>query len=301
MMTGTTIRASELMYTSQSAISRLISQLEATLRLKLFERDGARLRPTPEAKALLIDVERMFTGMDVIRERASSLREGRSGILTIASLPAMGYGPLPGLIGQLRRDLPDLLIRYEIHSSLEVRERVSNGQCDIGFAAELIDTHGLVARSIARRRALLAVPTGHPIAERSRVSLFEAADYPTIALSPRDTSRRQIDAMLATQGKKLNVVIEVAYTLTVASMVSQGMGIGLVDPLSLEAFDWRGMRLIEIDEDIWFNTLVIHNMSAPLSAPANKLLAMADQAWNEVDQTGMTAVERSSIAIVSGA
>lgn len=280
MMTGTTTRASDLMHTSQSAISRLVSQLEATLRLKLFERDGARLRPTPEAKALLIDVERMFTGLDVIRERASSLREGRSGLLTIASLPAMGYGPLPALIAQLRRDLPDLLIRYEIHSSPEVRERISSGQCDIGFAAELIDTHGLVARSIARRRALLAVPAHHPLGKRAAVSLFEVTDYPFIALSSRDTSRRQLDAMLATRGKRLNIVIEVAYTLTVASMVSHGAGVGLVDPLSLEAFDWHGLQLVEVEEDIWFNTLAIHNMSAPLSAPACKLLALADQAWN---------------------
>lgn len=282
MVTGTTIRASDLMHTSQPAISRLISQLEATLRLKLFERDGARLRPTPEAKALLIDVERMFTGMDLIRERASSLREGRSGILTIASLPAMGYGPLPALIAQLQRELPGLLIRYEIHSSPEVREHTASGRCDLGFAAELIDTHGLVARSIARRRAVLAVPARHPLAERSGVSLFEAADYPFVALSSTDTSRRQLDTMLATQGKALNVAIEVAYTLTVASMVLQGAGIGLVDPLSLEAFDWHGVRFVTIDEDIWFNTLAIHNMSTPLSAPASKLLVMADQAWNEV-------------------
>jgi DNA-binding transcriptional LysR family regulator len=62
MVTRTTIRASDLMHTSQPAIGRLISQMVATVRLKLFESDRARLRPTPEAKALLIYVERMFTG-----------------------------------------------------------------------------------------------------------------------------------------------------------------------------------------------------------------------------------------------
>ncbi|MBZ5793843.1 LysR family transcriptional regulator [Burkholderia contaminans] len=280
MTTGTTTRASDLMHTSQSAISRLVSQLEATLRLKLFDRDGARLRPTPEAKALLIEVDRMFAGMDVIRERATSLREGRSGILTIASLPALGYGPLPALITQLRCDMPDLLVRYEIYSSQEVRERVSSGQCDVGFAAELIDTHGLVARSIARRRAVLAVPADHVLGQQSRVSLFDLVDYPFIALSSRDTSRRQLDALLANRGEKLNVVIEVAYALTVASMVCHGAGIGVVDPLSVEMFDWHGVKFVEVDEPIWFNTLAIHNMSTPLSAPASKLLALADAAWN---------------------
>ncbi|WP_246641816.1 LysR family transcriptional regulator [Paraburkholderia edwinii] len=274
------MRASETMHTSQSAVSRLIGQLEASLQMRLFERDGARLRPTPEAKALLIDVERMFSGLDQIRERARSLREGRSGLLTVASLPAMGYGPLPQLVVQLKRQLPELSVRYEIHSSTEVRERVASGRCDVGFAAEHIDTHGLVARSVARRRAVLAVPVRHPLARRSSVSVMDAAEYPFVALSSTDTSRRQIDALLAAQGKALNIAIEAAYTLTVASLVVNGAGIGLVDPLSLEAFDWPGARFLHLDEAIWFNTLAIHSMSVPLSAAAGMLIRMAHEAWS---------------------
>ena len=43
MLTGTTARAAEAMYTSQPAISRLLGQLEASLKMRLFEREKSRL------------------------------------------------------------------------------------------------------------------------------------------------------------------------------------------------------------------------------------------------------------------
>jgi hypothetical protein len=67
--------------------------------------------------------------------------EVRSDILAIVSLPEMRDGPWP-LIAHLQRELSNPLIRQEIHSSPEVRKRTASERCDIGFAAELIDTHG---------------------------------------------------------------------------------------------------------------------------------------------------------------
>lgn len=275
MVTGSTVRAAELIHTSQPVVSRLIGQLEANLRLKLFERESSRLRPTPEAKALFVDVEKFYSGLDQLEKKAQSLREGRSGLLSIACLPAMAYGPMPKFLAELQRQLPNLSVRLEINSSNEVRELIASGRCDIGFAAEEIDTHGIVARSIAKRKALLAVPTGHPLSVLKKVSVLQLAEYPYLSLSSTDSTQRFLNGVMAEAGKSLKITIETPYTLTIASLVVNGAGVGLIDPIALEAFDWPGLVLIPLEEDVYFNTLVIHSATAPLSGPGNLLIDIA--------------------------
>jgi len=47
MKTGSTTRAAALMQISQPAVSHSVRRLEDTTKLKLFERSGPRLIPTP--------------------------------------------------------------------------------------------------------------------------------------------------------------------------------------------------------------------------------------------------------------
>lgn len=272
MLVGTTSRAAEVMHTSQPAISRLLGQLEASLRLRLFERERSRLRPTPEAKALMVDVERLFAGLDQIKARAHGLRDGQGGLLTVACYPAMGYGLMPDLISQLKRTLPRLTVKLEIFSSSEVRERVISGRCDVGFAADEVDSHGIVAQLAMRKRALLAVPAGHPLCKKKIVPIKDLARYPFIALAETDTTRRTLQALLAKEGASLDVAVETPYSLTVASFVANGVGIGLINPIVLDAFGSDKLRLLPIKEDIWFQAMVIHSASTPLAAPAKALL-----------------------------
>jgi DNA-binding transcriptional LysR family regulator len=52
-VTGSTTAAARSLDVSQSAVSRLVAQLEAALGLDLFRRDRGRLVPTAEARELL--------------------------------------------------------------------------------------------------------------------------------------------------------------------------------------------------------------------------------------------------------
>jgi DNA-binding transcriptional LysR family regulator len=78
-------------------------------------------------------------------------------------------------------------------------------------------------------------------------------------------------------GRTLKVAIETPYTLTIASLISAGAGIGIVDPIALEAFDWPDLVLLDLEQEVYFNTLVLHNATAPLSGPAKMLIALADE------------------------
>src|SRR5262245_21177406 len=57
MLTGGVTTAAQLMNVTQPAVSRLIRDLQESLKLPLFERRGTRLLPTAEALSLYQEVE----------------------------------------------------------------------------------------------------------------------------------------------------------------------------------------------------------------------------------------------------
>ena len=275
MLTGTTARAAQYMHTSQPAVSRLLAQLEVNLQMRLFERERSRLRATPEAKLWFAEIERAYAGLDHLQQYATQLRSGSGGSIAVACLPALGLGLMPRIIAALRKDFPDVLVRFEIGSSVQVRDQVARGQCDIGFAADEVELEGLTATPIVTTNAVVAMPVNHPLARQRRVKLSDLCDHPFIALSRRDTTRRQLDELLAVDGRTLRLACETPYSITVASLAKNGVGIGLVNPLALSELDARGAAFRPLDKKIRFRTLALQAASVPLSLPAQAFMAHA--------------------------
>ena len=95
MLGGGITRGAALLHVSQPSVSRLIADLEAGLRFRLFERRGTRIVPTEDALALYAEVEQSFAGLERIVSAAGRIRERRLGHLRIASMPTFGLCDLP--------------------------------------------------------------------------------------------------------------------------------------------------------------------------------------------------------------
>ena len=95
MACGTTTRAAEVLRIAQPAVSRYLTDLERSAKLKLFERGRGRIRPTPEAHAFYDEVRRSFAGLERLRFAADNIRSFSSGTLRVASLPVLGNAFLP--------------------------------------------------------------------------------------------------------------------------------------------------------------------------------------------------------------
>lgn len=71
---GSVTAAARALSVSQPAVSRLIGDLEAGLGFPLFERRAGKLYPTPDARNLASEVERMFYGLERLERFARDMR-----------------------------------------------------------------------------------------------------------------------------------------------------------------------------------------------------------------------------------
>src|SRR5260370_37803996 len=102
MLTGTTIAAANMLNTTQPSISRSLAQMQTATKLKLFELDRGRLRPTPEAIVLFEAVQRNFLGLETIEETVAPLRRSGIGRLRVACTPAHGKRCMPSVIAKFK-------------------------------------------------------------------------------------------------------------------------------------------------------------------------------------------------------
>lgn len=233
MQTGSTTRAAELLGISQPAVSRALMRLEDTTRLKLFERSGPRLVPTLEAELLFRELNAAQIGLDRLRQAVVRLREVGSGSLRIASSAALGLTFVPQAINRFLRKRPAVSITFEIAGSSRVRDLVSSGVFDVGLCADEIDTSNLITEHFAAGVGVCVMRKEHRLATKDIIVPEDLNEERLVALAPEDRARKQIEAVFSTAGVSPRIAVETQFSATVSQLVQEGVGVGIVNSLSL--------------------------------------------------------------------
>jgi len=272
MQTGTTSKAAALLDVSQPAISQAIRKLESGSGLRLFERVRGRLVPTQEAAMLMVDVDRYFTGFELIEHRIRSLRSFGTGRLAVASFPALGSGFMPRAIRAF--DLPARRIQmsFQIMSSREVYQQVSSGQVDFGLMADELPVAGLEHSVLLEIAGVVVMNAQHPLAHRKVVTAADMAAHPFIALNPEDSGQRRLEQAMAAEGHALNPVVETPYSHSVCEFALLGLGLGMAHPVTALDYVQRGLVLKPMAIDVKARSMLVFRSGVPLSDNAKALL-----------------------------
>ena len=277
MSSGSARKAAGLLGVTQPAISQSLKRLETEAGFELFQRLRGRLHPTPEAKALLVEVERVFVGLGEIEHRIKSLREFGVNQLELACYPAFALGFMPRCLKQLMSASakgPRPQVSLQVLSSSEVRDRVVSGLADFGLMADEVSLEGLEPTTFAKFPGVVVMKKGHPLARHKQIRPEQLAELPFLALNPEDASRRRLEAKLAEHGVSLSVSIHTPYAASVCEMALHGLGVGVVNPITALDYADRGLVVRKLSVDVTFSCLLAIPAGQVLSGTAKKFLSM---------------------------
>ncbi len=244
MKTGSATGAAALLRVSQPAVSRALRRLEDTSRLSLFERQGKRLVPTPEARLLHAEILAAQAGLDRVRQAAARLAEIGTGVLRVGSSAALGLHLVPRALRRLLATRPGITVSFEIASSAVVRDRVVAGSFDIGLCADEVDLANVAWEFLAAPPGVIVMPAAHKLATRTEIRARDLAGEPWIALAPEDRARRRLEAVLAKAGMRVEPVAETPFSATVCELAGLGVGIGLANSLAFAAGGYAARGLV---------------------------------------------------------
>lgn len=274
MNSGSASKAARLLNLSQPAVSQSLRKLEAHAGLPLFDRVRGKLVPTQEANALLAEVHRCFIGLDAIEHRLLSLRQFGLNRIRIASLPGMGVGFLPRVLGELDLRARKLTVSLQIMSSREVRERLLAGEADIGLMADEVSVAGLEHSVFARYQGVVALPVRHPLARKKVIRPADLVRYPFLALNPEDGASVRLEAIFRRHGVVPDTVVETPYTISLCELVRHGVGIAIVNPVTALDYAGRDIVLRRFSEQLDYCCMLALPTGKPLSTFAQQLLSL---------------------------
>ena len=230
MQAGSVTGAARALNVSQPAISGALKYAEQRLKMKLFERIGGRLCPTPEAVAILPDVSEIFGRIDTLQRVMQEMRDGRSGSIVVATSPTLANAYLPQAIGLFHKVSPQVRISILSLPTPLVIERVARREADIGLVYAPVLDPAVEAEDLAITEIACVLPKSHALTHKQYICAEDLVGESVISLGPNTMLGMLIEDTSRKFGGVAPVVqIEASSSLTACLLVAEGAGIALID------------------------------------------------------------------------
>lgn len=280
MKTSSATEAASKMLISQPAISRLIKQLEARLGFDLFERHNNRLLPTRRGKLFYDEVERVYIGLNHLRQFAERLKERAAGQLRVVSMPSFAMSLLPEAAGLLARQFPDLEISLYSYRSNQIPDEMVAQRFDFGITSDLrIDPrYQSFPHSLP---CMCLIPPGHPLEAKKVIHIEHFENETLICGEPKEQSRNLIAQCLTDNKVTPKKIWTVSLSEMALRLVENGTGLAVLNAVS--AFDAKraGVVIRPLAFDIRYDFQIILPLEKNLEPAINdinaELIALVEQ------------------------
>jgi DNA-binding transcriptional LysR family regulator len=274
MTTGSVTAAAQLLFTSQPTVSRELARMEQVIGLPLFERVRGRLRATTQALVLFDEVQRSHVGLERIRQAAAQLKLHGQGWVTVLCLPVFAQTLLPGASKRLIAQHPGVSLHITPQESPFLEQMLASQTHDLGLTEHDRAPPGTRQTALLQTDEVAVLPEGHALASKRQLRLKDFAGQPFISLAATDPYRQQLDVLFAQQGVVPVRQIETPSAASVCAMVTQGLGLSIVNPLTAMDYLGRGLVIRRLSPAIAFRASLVR----PVQRPGNWVVDALEEA-----------------------
>jgi len=272
------VDAAEALGISEPAIHKARKLIESEVGSVLFERVGGRFQPTIAAKRLLPYVQRALQHLQKTQDMASRLRSDLNGQMVVAVCGPALVSILPVAIKKFRTFYGDVRIDIDIESSRGIIEKVSGNMADVGIGlAPTQDVDGRTLdmcnlQDIIRSPITAVIPVGHRLAKASVIKPADLIGETLIGLWDISATTDLLNTVFLQEGVEPHIPITAANAIGVCSLVQEGVGIGLVNPLMLARGIYPGIVARPLRPRVTVRTCLYTSKLTPMSPPVKKFV-----------------------------
>jgi LysR family cys regulon transcriptional activator len=240
--------AAEALFTSQPGVSKQIRLLEEEIGVPIFTREGKRLtRITPAGEQILQKTKRVLTEIESIKLIGEEFTQEQSGTLTIATTHTQACYALPKVIKKFVAQFPNVKLFLKQGYPEEITRMVVDGDAEMVIATEAVsENKELVALPCYQwNRCALMLP-GHPLLDKSQVTLADVAEYPILTYDFAFAGRTLVSETFEAVNLQPNIVFTALDSDVIKTYVELGLGIGLVAAMAFDPRKDLGLRMVDL-------------------------------------------------------
>ncbi len=259
MLTGSISGASKLLFTSQPAVSRIVSHTEKTLGLALFNRVKGKLVPTPEGEALFREVDDFYQQALRVDEFASGLAQGPSGTLNVSASPCLSRGLMARAITRFTRRYPKIRINFRATMLNGMAQELLSNKVDLAVSVLPLEHPNLRVTPLTEGHMVCLVPVGHELGQLDRVSIADLARFPLIAHDSGIPFGQLVGAAFRRAGVPMGTRIDVHQTDVACALVRAGAGVAMVDEFTAEGLAWPDLQVRPLADPIRLTPSIVRS------------------------------------------
>lgn len=227
-------RAAGRLNRAQSSVTARIRQLEASLGVALFDRDGRSLRLTAAGDALLGYTDRL---LDLADEARSAVRcDTVRGRLRLGAMESVAASRLPRPLAEFHRLHPDVSVELQTAPSRDLIARVQAHTLDAAIVGDEVDHDHFVRVPLYVEELVMVGATGSPLVlDPKRL----AGGTLLVFHGNGCAYRRRFEQWLQTQRVVPARVLEFGSYHAILAAAAAGVGVSLVPSSVLDIYSQR--------------------------------------------------------------
>lgn len=228
-------KAAEELEISQPSLSHAMNTLEKEIGAALFQKKGRNVVLTKYGRFFLEYVEESLKTLDLGIEKTRAMTGQTGGVIDLAFIYTLGSEFVPELVADFVRSHEELdaKFKFTVGNTLEIIQGLKEERFDVAFCSMIEKETSVEFIPVGEEKLVVAVPKGHPLADKKQVDLEEAAVYPQVYYTKESGLRPVIDKMFGMAGIKPKIAYEIEEDGSMAGLVAQNFGIAIMPDIPI--------------------------------------------------------------------
>jgi DNA-binding transcriptional LysR family regulator len=225
---GSFLRAAADLGYAQSTVTLHVQQLETSLGVLLFARQGKRVRLTEAGRALTEHADDLLGRVDALRRSMADFAAGDAGHVRAGAIEPAATLRLSPLLARFCAARPRLRLTLEVGGTRSLSEQVAAGDLDVAIASPPPVHLALTFERLFVEAMALLVPSRHPLATAPDVRPADLTGHRVLLTERVCAYRAETERVLLAHGADPYSGIEIGSMGALKRGVQDGLGVGIL-------------------------------------------------------------------------
>lgn len=126
-------KAAAELYITQPAVTKHIHELENHFKIKLFDRNGSKIKLTPAGETLQQHTDKLFSFYQNLEFEMGSFSQKQKGKLRLGASTTVAQYVLPPVLASFHKKIPDVQIMLTTNNTEKIESALKNKEIDLGI------------------------------------------------------------------------------------------------------------------------------------------------------------------------
>ncbi len=177
-------KAAEELFITQPAVTKHIHEIENNFKVKLFDRNGTKIKLTPAGDMLLQFTEELFTVYRNLEFEMNTFTQTHSGKLKIGASTTLAQYVLPPVLAAFHKKFKDIKINLTINNTEQIEQALQNKEIDLGIIEGQSKKSVIKYTEFVKDEIVLVSNISNPLAKKQIITPEELKRIPLLLREP---------------------------------------------------------------------------------------------------------------------